>query len=69
MRVLKRNADSFADYIRGYESIRKSTFSFILKKANITPVFKKRHRDSKENYLPVSILPVISKIFEKLLCK
>ena len=29
---------------------------------------KKGYRGSKENYRPVSILPVISKIFEKLLC-
>ena len=32
-------------------------------------MFKKGYRGSKENYRPVSILPVISKIFEKLLCK
>ena len=30
---------------------------------------KKRHRRSEEIYRPVSILPVTSKIFEKLLCK
>ena len=71
IRVLKENADIFADYICGFfnESIKKSTFPSILKNANITPVFKKGYRGSKENYRPVSILPVISKIFEKLLCK
>ena len=71
IRVLKENADIFADYICGFfnESIKKSTFPSILKNANITPVFKKEYRGSKENYRPVSILPVISKIFEKLLCK
>ena len=31
--------------------------------------FKKEYRGSKENYLPVTILPVISKIFDKLLCQ
>ena len=71
IRVLKENADIFADYICGFfnESIKKSTFPSILKNANITPVFKKGYRGSKENYRPVSILPVISKFFEKLLCK
>ena len=39
------------------------------KHANITPVFQKGYKVSKDNYRPVSILPVISKIFEKLLCK
>ena len=34
-----------------------------------TPVFKMGYRGSKENYHRVSILPVMSKIFEKLLCK
>ena len=71
IRVLKENADIFADYICGFfnESIKKSTLQSILKNANITPVFKKGYRRSKENYRPVNILPVISKIFEKLLYK
>ena len=34
-----------------------------------TPVFKIGYRGSKENYRQVSILPVMSKIFEKLLSK
>ena len=69
--MLKETADIFADYICGFfnESIKKSRFPFILKNANITPVFKKEYISSKENYRPVSILPMISKIFEKLLCK
>ena len=64
IRVLKENADIFTDYICGFfnESIKKSTFLSILKNLNITPVFK-------EDYRLVSILPAISKIFEKLLCK
>ena len=44
-------------------------FPSILKNANIAPVFKKGFRESKDNYRPVSILPIISKIFEKLLSK
>ena len=41
----------------------------ILKHPNVTPVFKKGYCGSKENYCPVSILPVMSNIFEQLLCK
>ena len=33
------------------------------------PVFKKDTRTPKRNYRPVSILPVFSKIFERLLSK
>ena len=40
-----------------------------MKCANITPVFEKGCRNLKENYRPVSILPVISKIFVKLMSK
>ena len=36
-----------------------------LKVANITPVFKKGDKTDKSNYRPVSILPLISKVFER----
>ena len=36
-----------------------------MKLANITPVFKKDDRTDKSNYRPISILPNLSKIFEK----
>ena len=49
--------------------VDRGDFLPILKIANITPVFIKGDRDLKDNYRPVSILPVISKIFERLLCK
>ena len=41
----------------------------IVKQANLTPASRKGNRSSKVNYRPVSILPVIAKIFEKLLGK
>ena len=46
-----------------------SKFSTCLKLANITPVFKKGACTSKNNYRPVSVLPVFSKIFERLLSR
>ena len=36
-----------------------------MKLANITPVFKKDDRTDKSNYRPISILPNLSKVFEK----
>ena len=67
----KENTDIFANYICRFsnEPRKKYTFLSILKNANITPVFQKGYKGCKENYRPVSILPVISKLFEKLLCK
>ena len=46
-----------------------NVFPSILKNANITFAFKKGFRGSKGNYRPVSILPIMCKIFEKLLSK
>ena len=40
-----------------------------LKKAEIIPVYKKEDPLKKENYRPVSLLPHVSKIFEKLIYK
>ena len=37
--------------------------------ANVTPIFKKGNKNKKENLRPVSILEVLSKIFEKLMSK
>ena len=70
MRILKQNFDVFDNYICDFfnECVDKGVFPSILK-ANITPVFKNGFRGSKDNYRPVSILPIISKIFEKLLSK
>ena len=47
------------------ESIQNSNFPVTLKKADITPAHKKNETTNKENYRPVSILPTISKIFER----
>ena len=44
-----------------------SIFPISLKLANITPVYKKGSKNSKENYRPLSILPNISKIYERCL--
>ena len=39
-----------------------------VKFANVAPFFKQDTRNLKDNYRPISILFIISKIFEKLLC-
>ena len=45
----------------------KGLISLSLKLANITPVHKKDEQADKENYRPVSVLPLLSKIFERLI--
>ena len=50
-------------------SISNSIFPEQLKLAEVKPVYKKNLRADKENYRPVSILPNISKIYERWLYK
>ena len=49
--------------------MKKEKCPLILKNADITAVFKKGLQGSTGNYRPVSILPIISKPFEKIICK
>ena len=69
IKIIHDNVDIFADFIaesfKG--AIKTSNFSNCLKLADITPLHKKGRKDNKENYRPVSILPTLSKIFEKIL--
>ena len=37
------------------------------KKANVAPVYKKGNKQSLENYRPISLLPICSKMFERLI--
>ena len=46
-------------------SFAKGEFPDCLKQAKVSPIFKKD--DPLENYRPVSILPLLSKVYEKLL--
>ena len=48
-------------------SLSKGSFPDSLKLGNITPVHKKGQPTGKENYRPVSVLPLLSKFFERLI--
>ena len=47
-------------------SLETSQFPDSWKNARITPIFKDGDRAEKSNYRPISVLPVISRLFEKL---
>ena len=67
MKVLKENGDIFSSFLCNSfnNTIKLSTFPEILKHADITPLYKKGKNVIEGNYRPVSILPNLSKIFEK----
>ena len=71
VKILKENPDYFAEYIclQFNEAICASKFPASFKLANVTPVFKQGSRNQKDNYRPINILPIISKIFGKLICR
>ena len=48
-------------------AFKSSEFPQSLKKARVTPVFKKDDKFLKQNYRPISILPAFSKIYERII--
>ncbi len=47
-------------------SIKTLTFPQIWKEAQITPLFKGGNQDQPDNYRPISVLPIFSKLLERL---
>ena len=66
-RILVENSDIISPFITHIynESKSKSDFPNSLKLADVTPAHKKDERTMEDNYRPVSILPPVSKIFER----
>lgn len=68
-RILKQCADGIAGSLALLfnSSLRSCEVPTEWKSAVITPVLKKEPKTSLDNYRPVSVLPVVVKIFEKLI--
>ena len=49
------------------ECIKTNVFPSELKKAYVTPIYKKGDKQKGENYRPISVTPMFAKIFERLL--
>ena len=47
-------------------SMKSSKFSLDCKIAKLKPLYKKRSKTEPKNYRPVSLLPLVSKVIEKL---
>ena len=69
MKIIKDNMDIFSEFIfhNFNNSIFDATFPSELKNADGILVFKKKDQNNIENYHPVSILPNLSKIYERCL--
>ena len=69
--IVKENLNIFATFLVKdiNVSIRKEEFPDKLETVDITLAFKKGDKHDKSNYRPVSILPILSKVYEKCLYK
>ena len=70
IRMLKLSSPSIVKplFITFQNCLKSSIFPDDWKKGNIVPVHKKNSKQLVNNYRPVSLLPIYSKIFEKLIC-
>ena len=68
-KIIRDNADIFANFI--WQNFNKciidGRFPGQLKKADVSPVFKKGNHNDKTNYWPVGIIPSLSKTYERLI--
>ena len=66
-KIIKENCEIFAEFIESNFSynIEEAEFPDMLKMADIKPIYKKISRNEKGNYRPVSVLPNLSKVYEK----
>ena len=68
-KIVKLYADFFGLFICSNFNycLKKGEFPCVLKHAGVIPAHKKEIKSDKANYRPVSILPNLSKIYEKLM--
>ena len=69
--MLKISSEATANILQKLfnDSLETGTFPGSLKLAAITPVFKKKDPLNKTNHSPVSVLSIVSKLFEKIMQK
>uniref|UniRef100_A0A7M5WZM1 Reverse transcriptase domain-containing protein n=1 Tax=Clytia hemisphaerica TaxID=252671 RepID=A0A7M5WZM1_9CNID len=70
-KILQKSANicSFALKDCFTSCLDKTIFLESLKRATITPVLKEGNPTSVKNYRPISILPTVSKVFEKIIAQ
>ena len=69
VRIIKENIDIvfYFLYHNFNNSLSCSTFPAAMKYAEVTPIHKKDDKTDKENYRPITILPDLSQVYERLM--
>ena len=66
--ILKKSNFSFDELTKCVNyALTNRKFPITLKNANVTPVHKKDNPTDKTNFQPVSVLPLLSKVFERVI--
>jgi len=71
-KCLKTGSEECKEYLANVwneEIVAQCHFPDELKLADVTPIFKKNDPISAKNYRPVSVLPTVSKVFERIMQK
>ena len=68
-KIVKDNQDISSNFITRTFNSGIPTVCHHPKNAEVKPLFKNSSRTNKTNYRPVSLLSVISKVYERLICK
>ena len=69
LKIIKENVDiiSYFLYHNFNNSLSCATFPTSMKYADVTPIHKKDDKTDKENYRPISILPNLNKVYDRLM--
>ena len=68
-KILKESRECYSDILQklSNNTVSNKEFPDELKLADVTPIYKKDDPNKSKNYRPVSVLPVVSKVFEKIM--
>ena len=69
IKIVKENVDIISHFLyhNFNNSLSCSTFPTGMKYADVTPIHKEDDKTDKTNYRPISILPNLSKVYERLM--
>ena len=70
IKIIKDNSDIFSRFqVNFNNAVKTSAFPEQLDYADVKPIFEKDSLTDEKNYRPISILPIVSKIYERCINK
>ena len=71
VRILKQSIDVHLQHLINVinHALQPNCFRDKIKQSGVIPIYKKLDPLEKENYRPISLLPHVSKVFDRVICK